>query len=372
MKLGRINGIEIRLHLSWFALALLLVLSLSAHFEAAHPDWDRAVVVLSSVVTSILFFVTLLLHELSHAAVARRNDLPVDSITLFALGGVARIRKDAATAGTEFWMALAGPVVSAMIGALALALAFALGWSPGGEPSTPPLATLVWLGYINVSLAVFNMIPGFPLDGGRVLRAALWWLTRDPGRATRAAAVVGQVVGGIFIFIGLMRFFGQEGLAGLWMALIGWFLLSAAGATLQQSRAWQRLQGVRVGDVMARDCATVDGRTSVQEFVERHLLRPGPHCFVVLEGGRAAGLVTPQEVRSIRRERWPFVTVDSIMLPLESLKAVSAETPLRESLEAMVEEDVHQLPVMDDGHLEGVVSRGSILGFLKTRAELHL
>jgi Zn-dependent protease/CBS domain-containing protein len=361
-----------RLHLSWFALALLLVLSLSAHFEAAQPDWDRAVVVLSAVVTSILFFVTLLLHELSHAAVARRNHLPVDSITLFALGGVARIRKDAATAGTEFWMALAGPIVSAMIGGLALALAFGLGWSPGNEPSTPPLVTLVWLGYINLSLAVFNMIPGFPLDGGRVLRAALWWLTRDPGRATRAAAVVGQLVGGIFIFIGLVRFFGEEGLAGLWMALIGWFLVSAAGTTLQQSRAWQRLQGVRVGDVMARDCATVDGRTSVQQFVEQHLLHAGPHCFVVLERGRAAGLVTVEEVRSIRRERWPFVTVDSIMLPLEGLKAVSAETPLRESLEAMVEEDVHQLPVIEDGHLEGVVSRGSILGFLKTRAELNL
>ncbi len=372
VTLGRIHGIEIRLHLSWFALALLLVLSLSAHFEAAHPDWDRAVVVLSSVVTSLLFFVTLLLHELSHATVARRNDLPVDSITLFALGGVARIRKDAATASTEFWMALAGPVVSAMIGSLALALAFALGWSPASEPSTPPLATLVWLGYINLSLAAFNMIPGFPLDGGRVLRAALWWLTRDPGRATRAAALVGQGVGGVFIFIGLLRFFGQEGLAGLWMALIGWFLLSAAGATLEQSRAWQRLQGVRVGDVMARDCAAVDGGTSVQEFVERHLLRPGPPCFVVLEDGRAAGLVTAEEVKSMRRERWPFVTVESIMLPLDSLKAVSAETPLRESLEAMVEENVHQLPVIEDGHLEGVVSRGSILGFLKRRAELHL
>src|SRR5262249_34289120 len=154
-----IHGIEIRLHLSWFALALLLVLSLAAHFQGTHPEWDRAVVVLSAVVTSILFFVTLVLHELSHAAVARRNDLPVDSITLFALGGVARSGKDAETAGTELWMALAGPLVSAMIGGLSLALAFALGWSAGSEPSTPPLATLVWLGYINLSLAVFNMIP---------------------------------------------------------------------------------------------------------------------------------------------------------------------------------------------------------------------
>ena len=372
VTLGRIHGIEIRLHLSWFALALLLVLSLSAHFDNAHPDWGQAVVVFSAVVTSILFFVTLLLHELSHAAVARRNDLPVESITLFALGGVARIRKDAAEARTEFWMAIAGPLVSALIGALALALAFALGWSPATEPVSPTLATLVWLGYINLSLAVFNMIPGFPLDGGRVLRALLWWVTKDPDRATRAAAIVGQMVGGLLIFTGLVRFFGEEGLAGLWMAVIGWFLLSAAGASLQQSQTWQRLQGVRVADVMARDCAFVDARTSVEEFVDTHLLRPGPPCYVVLERGRPAGLVTSHDVRRLRRERWPYVTVDAVMQPLERLKSVSAETPLRESLEAMVEEDVSELPVIEDGHLEGVVSRGSILGFLKTRAELRL
>jgi Zn-dependent protease/predicted transcriptional regulator len=348
------------------------VLSLSAHFDNAHPDWGQAVVVFSAVVTSILFFVTLLLHELSHAAVARRNDLPVESITLFALGGVARIRKDAAEARTEFWMAIAGPLVSALIGALALALAFALGWSPATEPVSPTLATLVWLGYINLSLAVFNMIPGFPLDGGRVLRALLWWVTKDPDRATRAAAIVGQMVGGLLIFTGLVRFFGEEGLAGLWMAVIGWFLLSAAGASLQQSQTWQRLQGVRVADVMARDCAFVDARTSVEEFVDTHLLRPGPPCYVVLERGRPAGLVTSHDVRRLRRERWPYVTVDAVMQPLERLKSVSAETPLRESLEAMVEEDVSELPVIEDGHLEGVVSRGSILGFLKTRAELRL
>jgi Zn-dependent protease/predicted transcriptional regulator len=369
--LGRIHGIEIRLHLSWFALALLLVLSLSAHFESAHPDWGRGVVVLSSVITSVLFFVTLVLHELSHAAVARRNALPVESITLFALGGVARIRRDAADARTEFWMAIAGPLVSALIGALTLGLALTLGWSPAAEPNSPVLATLVWLGYINLSLAVFNMIPGFPLDGGRVLRAALWWMTKDADRSTWAAAMVGQIVGGLLIFTGLFRFFGDEGLPGLWMALIGWFLLSAAGASLRQSQTWQRLRGVRVCDVMARDCAFVDGRTSVQEFVERHLQHPGPHCYVVLERGRPAGLVTPQDLRALRRERWPFVTLDAVMQPLDRLKAVSAETSLRESLEAMVEEDVSQLPVIDDGHLEGVVSRGSILGFLKTRAELR-
>jgi Zn-dependent protease/CBS domain-containing protein len=328
--------------------------------------------VLSAVVTSILFFVTLLLHELSHAAVARRNDLPVESITLFALGGVARIRRDAAEARTEFWMAIAGPLVSALIGALALALAFALGWSPATEPASPPLATLVWLGYINLSLAVFNMIPGFPLDGGRVLRALLWWMTKDPDRATRAAAIVGEGVGGLLIFMGLVRFFGEEGLAGLWMAVIGWFLLSAAGASLRQSQAWRRLQGIRVADVMARDYSFVDARTSVQEFVDTHLLRPGPPCYVVREGGRPAGLVTTDDVRRLRRERWPYVTVDAVMQPLERLKAVTSETPLRESLEAMAEEDVSELPVIEDGHLEGVVSRGSILGFLKTRAELRL
>jgi Zn-dependent protease/predicted transcriptional regulator len=372
LKLGRIRGIEIRLHLSWFALAVLLLLSLAGHFQATHPEWGHGVVGLSAIVTTLLFFVTLLLHELSHAAVATRHGLPVDSITLFALGGVARIRKDAAEPRTEFWMALVGPAVSALIGAGCLALGIALGWSPGTEPATPPVAMLVWLGYINVSLAVFNMIPGFPLDGGRVLRASLWWLTRDADRSTRAAALVGQVVGGVFVIGGLLRFFRGEAFAGLWIAFIGWFLMNAAGASLRQSETWQRLRGVRVGDVMARDCQPVDGRTSLQEFVDGHLLRAGTPCFIVVEAGRAAGLITSQEVKGVRRERWPYVTVEEVMQPLDRLKAVSPETPLRESLEAMVEEDVHQLPVVDDGRLEGVVSRGSILGFLRTRAELNL
>jgi Zn-dependent protease/CBS domain-containing protein len=372
LRLGRILGIEIRLHLSWFALALLLVLSLASHFEATYPEWGRAVVWTSALVTGLLFFVALLLHELSHAAVARARSLPVESITLFALGGLARIKKEAGDASTEFWMGIAGPIASAVIGAICLALALVLGWAPATEPLTPPLAILVWLGYINFSLALFNMIPGFPLDGGRVLRASLWWVTGDVERATRWASVVGQLVGAGFIFLGVLRFFRGEGLGGLWIAFIGWFLLNAAGASLQQTELWQRLRGVRVGDVMARDCEAVDGHSSVKDFVDNHLLRTGRRCFVVMDRGKVAGLITPHEVKSLRRERWPYVTVDAVMRPLDRLKTVSAETPLRESLEAMVEEDVHQLPVVEDGRLEGVVDRGAVLGFLKTRAELNM
>ncbi|HKZ02988.1 MAG TPA: site-2 protease family protein [Pyrinomonadaceae bacterium] len=372
IKLGRIFGIQVGLHYSWLIIALLVTLSLSGHFSTHNPEWGRSVIWASAIITGLLFFAAIIVHELSHAAVAKMRGLPVRSITLFALGGVALIEKEAADAKTEFWMGIAGPITSALIGFVCLVLAFFLGWAPETGPQSPPIAILMWLGYINVALAIFNMIPGFPLDGGRVLRAIIWWITGDAARATRVAARVGQFVAFAFIIWGIFRFFGGEGFGGLWITLIGWFLLDAARASYAQVVTVESLGGLKVRDVMATDCPVVDGRFNLQTLIDEYLLRSGRRCFIVEENGRIVGLITSHEVKEIERTKWPYTTVDEVMRPLDQLHTIAANTPLAEALERMGREDVNQLPVMEDGRVAGVISRSHILQVLQTRADLNM
>ncbi|MGH8057534.1 MAG: site-2 protease family protein [Candidatus Entotheonellia bacterium] len=372
IRLGRILGVEIGLHYSWFLIALLIVFSLGGHFSATNPEWGGSVIWLLAVMTGLLFFAALTAHELSHAAVARARGLPVRSITLFALGGVAHVEKETADPPTEFVIGIIGPITSAAIGLACLGLAWTLGWEAMNTPTTPAEAALVWLGYINLGIAIFNMIPGFPLDGGRILRAVVWWTTGDSSRSTRIAARVGQFVAIAFIVFGILRFFAGAGFGGLWLAFIGWFLLQAAGASYAQVEVAEGLRGVRVRDVMTRDCATVEGQLPLQTFVEEQLLRTGRRCFVVVQNGNTRGLVTPHEVKVIEPERRPQLTVADVMLPLKSLQTVAPDAPVTQALELMGRADVNQLPVTSNGHLEGVISRGHVLSFLQTRAELHV
>jgi Zn-dependent protease/CBS domain-containing protein len=367
ITLGRIFGIKIGLHYSWFLIALLIVFSLSSQFHATNPAWGDGVILVLAVATAILFFVSLLLHELAHSLVATSNDLPVKEITLFALGGVSQIEKNPVSAKVEFWMAFVGPVTSAVIGAICLMLARLI-----GDPKTDPwMAMLLWLGYINLSLAGFNLLPGYPLDGGRVLRALIWWKTGDADRSTQAAARVGQAVAFMFIALGIVRYFGGAGFGGLWIAFIGWFLLQAARESYVQVGLAHALKGVRVADVMTRDCPTVDGWLNVQNFVDQELLRTGQRCFIVVDKGEVTGLVTPHEVKQIDRAKWPFTTLHDIMRPLEDLRAVTPDTPLASALESMSRYDLNQLPVISNSHLEGVVSRAEVLSYLQTHAELR-
>ena len=200
IKLGSVFGIKIGLHYSWFIIAFLIVLSISSQFHASNPEWGDGVILIMAIATAVMFFISLLLHELAHSTVATSNNLPVKEITLFALGGVSQIEKDPTSAKVEFWMAFVGPLTSAVIGAVCLALARLL-----GDPSSNPwMAMLLWLGYINLMLAGFNLIPGYPLDGGRVLRAIIWWRTGDADRSTKIAAQAGQVVAFGFIGFGIL------------------------------------------------------------------------------------------------------------------------------------------------------------------------
>jgi Zn-dependent protease/predicted transcriptional regulator len=370
VRLGRLFGIEIGLHYSWFLIALLLTLSLATHFRATQAQWSETVIWAAAVVTGVLFFSALVLHELAHALTARARGLPVGAITLFALGGVSRIQGEPKDARTEFLIGIVGPVTSAVVGLGCLLLAAVFGWGLGADPSSPPLAVLVWLGYINLGLAFFNMVPGYPLDGGRVVRALAWWVTGDPARATRTAARGGQAVAYAFIVLGVLRFFGGAGVGGLWIAFIGWFLLNAATASYGGVETLERLRGLRVADVMTRDCTVVEARTPLQQLVDEFVLRTGKRCFVVVDGSVVVGLITSHEVKGVPRADWTARTVGEAMRPLAGLRTIAPDSSVADALETMTRDDVHQLPVVTGGRLDGVISRGDVFRVLKTRAEL--
>jgi Zn-dependent protease len=370
IRLGRIAGIELGLHYSWLIIAALITFSLFAHFRLVDPEWSTAVVTAAAVTTGILFFAGLFAHELAHSLVAKAHGIPIRGITLFLFGGMAQIEKEASEAGTEFWIAIAGPLTSFGLGALLLGIALATGWAFQSTPTTPGVAVLVWLGYINVALAVFNLLPGFPMDGGRVLRSAVWKITGSVERATRVAARVGQGFAILLIAYGILRVFAGAGLGGLWLALIGWFLLQAASSSYWQMQSDLLLQGLQVRDVMSRDCTRLPASLSVRQFVDDYLLRQGSRCYIVADDGHMLGLLSPADVRTVDQQRWPQLTVREIMRPNSRVHSVQPETPASEAIEIMARENVNQLPVTEAGELQGMVSRGTVMQVLKSRSEL--
>jgi Zn-dependent protease/predicted transcriptional regulator len=371
IKLGRVFGVQIGLHYTWLIIALLITVSLASHFHSTNAEWGAVIVWTSAIITGVFFFTSIVIHELAHATVAKSRGLSVRSITLFAFGGVAQIEKDASDAKTEFRVGIAGPIASVGIGGLCLLMAYTAGWRPERSTDSPLLAMLVWLGYINVLLAVFNMIPGFPLDGGRVLRAAIWWATGDANRATKTAARIGQFVAYGFIALGIIQFAAGAGIGGLWIAFIGWFLLDAARASYAEVELNLQLRGLRVSDVMVSDCPSVDGNVNLQTFIEQHLLRSGRSCYTVVSNGQLAGLITQQEVRRVEKSRWPYTTVYDAMLSQAGSQSISPDASVSEALQLMGRSGAAHLPVLTEGKLVGVIAREQILRILQTRSELR-
>ncbi|HTR67946.1 MAG TPA: site-2 protease family protein [Terriglobales bacterium] len=372
IKVGTVFGVELGLHYSWLVIAVLITFSLVAQFHAVNPDWSQPLIWTTAVLTGLLFFACLFAHELSHALVAKARGLPIHKITLFLLGGVAQIEKEATDPKTEFWIAVVGPLTSAALGVVLVGLAKLAGWVPSHPPQTPGTALLLWLGYINFALAAFNLIPGFPLDGGRVLRAILWWIMGSAERSTRAAARVGQVIAVLFIGYGVFEFFEGAGLGGLWLAFIGWFLLQAASATYVQVQTGKLLSGLRAKDLMSEDFGTVGPNVSLQEFVQDQLMRTGRRCFLVVENGNLLGLITPKEVRGVEAKAWPFKRVSDVMRETSAIHFISPDMPALEALETMGREDVNQLPVLANGEILGIITRAHILQVLRSRSELAM
>jgi Zn-dependent protease/CBS domain-containing protein len=371
LTIGKILGVPIALHFTWVLIAVLIAASLALRFQAEHPAWSVAIVWTTAIVTGLLFFAGLILHELAHAAAAKASGITTRSITLFAFGGLAHMPQEPPSPKAEFWMAIAGPLASLALGFLCLGAALATGWVPAAVPPTPIMALLVWLGSINIVLAIFNLFPGYPLDGGRVLRAVAWATTGNRDRATKIAAAVGQGVAFLLIAYGLMAFFSGGAFGALWVSLIGWFLLTAAQHASAEVDVRSTLSNLRVADVMSADCRPIDPRTTVLEFVEDYVLRTGRRCFVVQQDGTPAGLVTLHEIRTVERARWPTVFIREIMRPIQQVRTVRADAPVSQALEVMTAEDIAQLPVVTNGGgVAGTVSRTDVLRLLQTRAEV--
>jgi len=371
VKLGRWFGVPVGLHYSWFIVAGLITLSLVAEFERQNPGWGPLGTWAIAITAALLFFGCIVLHELAHAIVAQLAGLSVRGITLFALGGVAQISRNATSPAWEFTIAVVGPIASVVIGLVCYSLAAALGWQLNMPAPSAIAALLGWLSYVNIALAVFNLIPGFPLDGGRMLRAVIWGVTGDADRATRIASVIGQAIAFMLIALGVSGVLMRGDFGGLWLAFVGWFLLEAARANYIAAEISRRLRGIRVGDLMTRNLAHVAANVTVEDVANARLLDRMTPGLVVGHSGEPIAVVTLEEVERTPRASRSQLTVDEIARPLDETTAVEPDTPVTAALEVMSREHVTQLPVMDHGHLEGVLAQSHILRRLELQAALR-
>ena len=369
IRIGRILGIPIYLHPSWFIIFALITVSLATQFANQHPRWSQVQHWSLGVLTSLLFFGSVLFHELSHSVVALHYRIPVVSITLFVFGGVARIGREPSRARQEFNIAVAGPVSSYM-----LAAGF---WLLGRAfPSSEMLTALAgWLAQINAGLATFNLAPGFPLDGGRILRALVWGRTGDYTRATRVASRGGQLLAYVMIVAGIWQSLTSNFVGGLWLAFIGWFLLTAAQESYAQVAIRGALEALRAADIMSRDLPAVGRATSLEDYVHE-MLRTGRRCHLVMEDGELQGLMTVHALNRVPREDWAVTSVQAAMVPRAQIRWVAPEEPVLALLERMQSEDINQMPVVGDsgspgaGRVVGIVTRDSILRVIRTRTEM--
>lgn len=373
IRIGRIGGISINIHVSWFLIFILITWSLAgSYFPLNYPAWSLPLYWTVGLVTSILFFVSVLLHELAHSFVARARGLPVHDITLFIFGGVAHLGEEPQTPGTEFLMALVGPLASIVLG-----VCFGAVWLTA-KGVIPPLAALAgYLAFINVLLGFFNLIPGFPLDGGRVLRSILWQATGNLQSATRWASLVGQAVAYLFILAGIAMIFGVKipflgtgFVNGLWFVFIGWFLDNAASSSYRQLTVKNLLAGHKVSEVMSRDCPEVSAGLTLDRLINEHMLPTGARCFPVVERGLVRGLLTLHNIKGVPQGRWATTTVEQVMTPVAGLKRVGPEEELWTAMQSMTADGVNQLPVMDDSQLLGMLGRDNIVSFIRLKGEL--
>ena len=365
LQITRIFGVPIELHASWFLVFGLLTWSLATNLlPQEYPDLSSAWLWALGLVTSLLFFGSVLAHELGHAILALRNSVPVRKITLLIFGGVAQIESEPPTPGVEFRIAIAGPLTSLLLAGF-FGLLFLL------DQAIPYLAApSIWLARINLMLAVFNMIPGFPLDGGRVLRAALWQWSGSYLRATRIAASIGQLTAYGFIGFGLFEMFTGRLMDGLWLVFIGSFLNNAASSSATAANIQQALRNVTVGKVMSLDVPRVSGLTSLQRIVEEYML-PGAHPFVLVEeGGTVQGILSLQDIREIPPRKWPLTPAGQAMAPVGRLPQVSPDDELFEVLRFMQQKEAAGVAVVLDGQLLSVLTQNQVQQYLAVRAQL--
>lgn len=367
VEVVEIWGIPIRVHFSWLLVFGLVTWSLAAgYFPHEYPGWAARTYWTIGATTALIFFASILVHELGHSWVALRNGIPIRGITLFVFGGVAQIAREPGAPGVELRIAIAGPLTS-----FALAGLFAGVWLLVRDIAILA-APAIWLARINSMVAAFNLIPGFPLDGGRLLRALVWRFTGSLRRASEAASFIGQLVAFGFIGWGILTILGGDVIGGMWITLIGWFLQNAAAASHGEATVREMLRGVTVAQAMTRDCRRLERASSLDQVVHEEVLGAGRRCFVVTEDGRLIGLLTLHEIKAIPKERWAVVTVGEVMTPADKVTAVDPKTDLLGALEKMDDANVAQMPVIESGKLLGMIGREQVLHYVRVRAELGL
>lgn len=365
IPLGKIFGIEIGLDYSWFVIFALLTWMLAgSYFPDEFKHWSPLLYWITGAATAIMLFVSVLLHELGHSVVALRYKIPVRSITLFLFGGIAQIGAEPPSAVAEFFIAIAGPLVS-----LTLAVFFYVAQSltAGVEPL---LGVAKYLTYINTALVLFNLIPGYPLDGGRVLRAIVWAITGNMARSTIIAGNVGRFFAFLLIFAGTWQMFSGNLGGGLWIALIGWFLDSAASVQIQQVAFRGLLAGHRVSQAMSTQYAIIPENLTLQQLVDEQILGSGQRSFLVNRGDQTIGLMTLHQIKEVPRREWATKRAADVMLPFEQLKCIDPDTELWSALQKMDRNGVNQMPVVRAQRVIGVLSREDAITFLRTLQEL--
>jgi Zn-dependent protease/predicted transcriptional regulator len=368
LRIGRILGIPIYVHASWVIIFVLITMSLAMQFTAEHPQWTSVEHWTAGIVTSFLFFASVIFHELSHSMVARIYKIRVISITLFVFGGVARLGREPAKAIQEFNIAIAGPIASLVLagGFFSLTLFFPYSQMTGA------LAT--WLWQTNAALAIFNLLPGFPLDGGRIFRAMVWGVTKDFARATKIAGMSGKLVAYGMILFGAWLAMKGQWTSGLWLAFIGWFLLNAAQESVAQVAIRETLSGLHAADVMSHEVPTVPRDISLEEY-GKEVARTGRRCHLVTTDDRLVGMMNVNTLNAVPRNEWGNMSVQGAMIPREKILWARPDEPLLGLLERLVSADVNQMPVVSDtenngAHIIGMITRDSILRVMQARSEV--
>ncbi len=366
-RLFRIAGIDIGIHYSWIFIFILISWLLAmGTFPQSYPGWDVTTYWITGILTALLLFVSVLLHELAHSLVARARGMAVNSITLFILGGVSNLEEEPKKPKIEFAMAIVGPLTSLVLAGIFWGLARTV-----PDKTTPLAAVLSYLALINLVLAVFNLLPGFPLDGGRVLRSILWGVTGSLSKATNVAAMGGRLLGWGLIAFGLFQLLSGAYLNGLWTAFIGWFLSSAADASQKELTLREHLTGIKVKDVMNPNPESISPDTPVERVVwdifRKHHGRAVPVC----QDGKLVGIVTITDIKELPRDKWTETTVSQIMTR-NPLYTVSPEDSLQTAMNLIVHNDVNQVLVNHEGQCAGLLSRADIIGHLQFSQELGI
>jgi Zn-dependent protease/CBS domain-containing protein len=366
-KLFRIAGITIGIHYTWiFALIFFSWTLAMVYFPAGYPSWSTAMYWITGIGGALLIFVSVLLHELAHSLVANARGIPVHSITLFILGGASNLDEEPQKPAAEFAMAIIGPVTSLILGGIFYGLTYL-----SIDPTTPQFAIIGYLAIINIYLGIFNLLPGFPMDGGRVLRSIIWGSTGDLAKATNIAGIVGQFFGWAFIGLGVFLMISVSLINGLWFAFIGWFLNSSADASRKEIALRERLSHIKVRELMKENIASIEPETTVQDMVTNIFRKQHGRAVPVCRDGKLVGIATITDVKKVPQDKWATTPVSKIMTS-EPLYMVAPEDNLHKALTLIAKNDINQVLISDQGKCGGLLSRADIIHLIQMNSELGL